>query len=365
MSTKSTTKLTVIKCFTALVLSLVMVISLVAYAAAESQSKVTIIDGDSVIEFETHCTTVEEILSDADITLEAGDKAVLEEKGGINQLTVKRAFPVYITTGTETVMLKMCEGTVAEALSLAEITLGEYDICNMSIDAILTNESYIDIVAVEYVTVSYEETIPFTTKVEYSSSLAKGEQKVTGGVNGVRTVTVKQKIENGVVTGSEVVSTEVTKDPVVKKTVIGTKKKAVQTATKLTSTTASSTTKTLKNTISSLSVPSSLELDANGISTSYTKVMTFEATAYTASSGSKCATGVTPQTGYIAVNPNIIPYGTKMYIVSKDGKYVYGYAIAADTGGFAKKNPYAVDLFFNSNSECKIFGRRDVTIYFL
>lgn len=364
MSTKSTTKLTVIKCLTALVLSLVMVTSLVAYAAAESQSKVTIIDGENVIQVETHCTTTEEILSDAGIVLEAGDKAILEEKDGISQLTVDRAFPVYITTGTETVMLKMCKGTVAEALSLAEITLGEHDICNMSTDTVLTGESYIDIVVVEYVTVSYEETIPFTTKVEYSSSLAKGEQKVTGGVNGVRTVTVKQRIENGVITGNEVVATDVIKQPVVKKTIIGTKKKAVPASTKA-APTEKPTVTALKNTISSLAVPSSLQLDANGIPTSYTKVMTFEATAYTASSGSKCATGVAPQTGYIAVNPNIIPYGTKMYIVSKDGKYVYGYAIAADTGGFAKKNPYAVDLFFNSKGECKSFGRRDVTIYFL
>lgn len=359
----STTKINVVKCLAALILSLVMATMLVAYAAAESSMRVTIVDGDTTTKITTHCTTAEEILQDAGLPLEAGDQAELTVKDGKAELNVTRAFPVFITTGNDTVMLKMCEGTVAEALQKAEITLGKYDICNLEQDHLLTKESYIDIVAVEYVTVSYEETIPYTTKVTYSSSLAKGEKKVSGGVNGVRAVTVKQRIENGVIVGSEVVSTSVTREAVAKTTVIGTKKKA--TATKKVSSTATGKTKTLKNTISTLAVPSSLELDKNGIPTSYKKVMTFNATAYTDSSGNKCASGVTPQTGYIAVNPNIIPYGTKMYIVSKDGKYVYGYAIAADTGGFAKKNPYAVDLFFNTKSECRSFGRRDVVIYFL
>ena len=36
--------------------------------------------------------------------------------------------------------------------------------------------------------------------------------------------------------------------------------------------------------------------------------------------------------GVIAVDPTVIPYGTKMYIESADGKYIYGYAIAGDCG---------------------------------
>jgi 3D (Asp-Asp-Asp) domain-containing protein len=54
-----------------------------------------------------------------------------------------------------------------------------------------------------------------------------------------------------------------------------------------------------------------------------------------------------------------------MYIVSADGKYTYGYAIAADTGGFAKRNPYMVDLYFNTESACINFGIRNVKIYVL
>ncbi len=344
----------VLKCLTALILSLVTVTFLVAYAVEESSMKVTILNGDETIHINTHGKTAKEILQDADISLATGSKADLTVKDGIALLTVQQAFPVFITIGQETVSVRMCEGTVADALQKAGITLGQHDICNKKADDVLTEESYIDIVKVDYVTTSYEETIPYTTKVNYSTTMKKGTEKVTGGINGVRTVTVKKRMENGVVVDREVVSTNVTKAAVAKTKVIGLRDTAIPVKSSA-----------MKNTISSLSVPKTLKLNEKGIPTSYKKVMTFEATAYTDSSGNRCSTGVKPQTGYIAVNPNIIPYGTKMFIVSKDGRYVYGYAIAADTGGFAKKNPYNVDLFFDTEKECRNFGRRDVMIYFL
>lgn len=116
--------------------------------------------------------------------------------------------------------------------------------------------------------------------------------------------------------------------------------------------------------ISTLTPDIDIELDENGIPVNYKKATRVQATAYTYT-GNRCATGVKPQPGYIAVNPKVIPYGTKMYIVSADGKYVYGYAIAADTGGFIKSRPTNVDLFLETQAACKYFGRRDIIIYFL
>lgn len=121
---------------------------------------------------------------------------------------------------------------------------------------------------------------------------------------------------------------------------------------------------TADKTISTLTPNFNLELDENGIPKKYKSAKRVQATAYTYT-GRPCATGVYPQPGYIAVNPKVIPYGTKMYIVSADGKYVYGYAIAVDTGGFAKSRPTNVDLFMTTRSACRTFGRRDVIIYFL
>ncbi|MBE6761150.1 MAG: hypothetical protein E7551_02575 [Ruminococcaceae bacterium] len=360
----STIKLMVVKCVTALLISTVMASSLVAFAAANPHT-VTIIDGEKQIELDTYCTTAEEILDDAKINLTVGDKAVLNTNAsGASVLTISRSFPVYITVGNDTKMVSFSGGTVAEALEKANVTLSENSVCNLKLDTVLSKETYIDIVDVKYVTESYEETIPFTAKVEYSSSLEKGKQKVTGGVNGSRTVTVKKTYKNGVVTDTETLSTTVTKAAVDKVTVIGTKVTKKQNTNK---NQASGDTIPYSsiNTISSLKAPASLTLTKSGIPTSYKKKVTVEATAYTDHSGTRCASGVLPQTGYIAVNPKVIPYGTKMFIVSKDGKYVYGYAIAADTGGFIRKRPNNVDLFFNTKSECRQFGRRDVVIYFL
>lgn len=75
------------------------------------------------------------------------------------------------------------------------------------------------------------------------------------------------------------------------------------------------------------------------------------------------ATGTVARYGAIAVDPSVIPYGTRMYIVSDDGQYIYGYATAEDCGGGIKGN--RIDLYFNTVSECWVFGRRSCTVYIL
>ena len=349
----SNIKLMIARCVTALVISVVMASGLVAFAAANPNT-VTVIDGEKTIKVNTHRTTAEEILNDANLTLSEGDTANLTvKKDGSYELNISRAFPVYITVGDETVMIKKCEGTVADALTEANVILHENSVCNPKPETVLTGETYIDVVDVKYITESYDEKIPFTAKVEYSKDIKKGEKKITEGKNGVRTVTVKKTYENGELVSTETLSSVVTKKPVDRVTVIGTK------------TNEPAKPYSSVKTISTLKAPSSLTLDTKGVPTSYKKKVTVEATAYTDHSGARCSTGVLPQTGYIAVNPKVIPYGTKMYIVSADGKYVYGYAIAADTGGFIRRRPTNVDLFFNTSSECRNFGRRDVVIYFI
>lgn len=97
------------------------------------------------------------------------------------------------------------------------------------------------------------------------------------------------------------------------------------------------------------------------------RVITCEATAYT-SAADECgksdgitASGMMFEVGVVAVDRSQIPLGTKLYIESLDGKYVYGYCIAADTGGAIKGNK--VDLAMNTKSECFQFGRRNVRVY--
>ena len=61
--------------------------------------------------------------------------------------------------------------------------------------------------------------------------------------------------------------------------------------------------------------------------------------------------------------PSVIPLGSELFIIASDGSVVYGYATAEDTGGNIKG--HTVDLFYNNNSLCRSFGRRNVTIYVL
>lgn len=103
---------------------------------------------------------------------------------------------------------------------------------------------------------------------------------------------------------------------------------------------------------------------ASGDVLTYSRKLSVEATAYSCE-GYKgtTATGTTARYGAIAVDPRVIPYGTRMYIVSDDGAYLYGYATAEDCGGGIKGN--RIDLYFNTVAECWQFGRRQCTVYIL
>ena len=92
----------------------------------------------------------------------------------------------------------------------------------------------------------------------------------------------------------------------------------------------------------------------------YSNVMSMEATAYLPTDGSGAgitATGIRATYGVVAVDPRVIPLGSKVYIPG------YGVALAADTGGAIKG--YKIDLCMESYAECMQFGRRNVTVYVL
>ena len=107
-----------------------------------------------------------------------------------------------------------------------------------------------------------------------------------------------------------------------------------------------------------------VEVDKNGVPLNYKYTIVGIATAY--SSDPITSTGTKPMQGTVAVDPREIPYGTRMYITSADGKYVYGYAVAEDTGGFIYyPHGATVDLFMYSESDCDQWGWRMAKIYVL
>lgn len=289
--------------------------------------------------------------------LASDDYEIISMKNGKNRaaVNIEYYFPVYITTGSKTVKFMTVSGTVSKILESAGYKVDAYDLIEPAADTKITETAYIDYTDIDYVSGSYTEKIPSPVEIVYSSDRSSGTQSIQKGTDGVRQVSYTEKWVNGVSAGKTINNVQVLSAAVSTKKIIGTKPTATGNAV---------ITSSQIRTVSTLAPSAPIELDANGVPVNYKSHMTVQATAYTYT-GHNCATGVAPQPGYIAVNPKIIPYGTRMFIKSSDGRYIYGYAVAADTGGFAKKRPTNVDLFFPTLSDCKSFGRRNVEIYIL
>jgi 3D (Asp-Asp-Asp) domain-containing protein len=92
----------------------------------------------------------------------------------------------------------------------------------------------------------------------------------------------------------------------------------------------------------------------------YSRQLTMYATAYTAhdaGNSSYTSRGHELRKGLVAVDPRVIPLGTRLFITG------YGFAIADDIGGAIKGNK--IDLAFESRAEALQFGVQRVTVYIL
>lgn len=206
-------------------------------------------------------------------------------------------------------------------------------------DSNIEDADSITIKRVTYRNETETQSVDFETVKKNSKDVDLGKTKVqTEGKQGEALVTKKCKYVDGKKVSSKTVDTKITKEPVDKVVLMGTKG-------------------------SNVSNPVGTFTDMNGNTVAYSSVVTGSGTAYTAPAGSLTATGVTAYHGGVAVNPNIIPYGSKLYIVSTDGSFVYGYATAVDTGGALMSGTAIVDCFYNTYDECVSFGRRNVNVY--
>ena len=107
-----------------------------------------------------------------------------------------------------------------------------------------------------------------------------------------------------------------------------------------------------------IATPCSAHEAAANYDIAYTLEM--EATAYLPTDGGGdgvTATGIPAQWGIVAVDPDVIPLGTRLYIPG------YGEALAADTGGAIEGSK--IDLCMESYDERMDFGRRTITVHVL
>ena len=101
----------------------------------------------------------------------------------------------------------------------------------------------------------------------------------------------------------------------------------------------------------------------------YSRMLSVRATAYESTFGSRngkpgiTASGLPLQVGMIAVDPKVIPLGTRCYIEDPNGVYNFGYVLAADTGGGIKGNK--IDVCVPTYNDAIQFGVRQLNIYIL
>ncbi len=314
------------------VVCVVLVLSMLMSVITVSIHQVDVIeDGEKINSFHAILTDEQSILEKAEITLSEGDEMTINEDGGVVTVQIARAFPVYIHADGETAMVMLAKGTVADALEKAELTCGEEDLLSVDLAAALESGMEITLDRVKSEKAEKTVSIDFETKKVETKDLYVGETKVQQkGEKGEKKLTYSVTYTNGKETDRKLVSEEIVKEPVEKIVLVGTK-------------------------------PHGTFLQSSSAPKTYKKVMTMNCTAYSA--GGSTATGRPAKWGVIAVDPKVIPLGTKVYVETTDGKFIYGTAIAADTGGAIKGN--IIDICVNTRKEAYAFGRRTVNVYIL
>lgn len=232
--------------------------------------------------------------------------------------------------------------TVEELLDSLKIKVDEDDIVIPDLKEELKDEGKISIIKIDVKLEEKEVEVPFKTIKKKNKNLDQKQSKVlVKGVNGKNKVLAKNYYANGVKIKEEIIHV-----------------------------------KTITNAVNQIFEEGTKDVFTNSRGSFRSKkAIKMMATAYEAgprSTGKRpgdkgygiTASGARAKRGTVAVDPRVIPLGTKLYVKSlTKGVPDYGFAIAQDTGGAIKGN--RIDLFMNTVWECMQFGRRPVMVYVL
>lgn len=307
-----------------------------AYDSTEEEQKVpkkiniTENNGEKIF-FETEAETVSEFLKEQNITLneeESINKSLNATLESGDILNITRPISVVVNLDGVPRMITTNETTVGSMLAnLSDIKNITYILENVEESAPLSNNMAVNLIStVERISKSVEE-IPFETVIKESENLAYGTEKVVQqGSAGELEITTKEVFQ-----GDKIISTEEMDRKVMKEAVNTIVEKG--------------TAKAVTTSVGSLNYSRALNVTATGY------------TPFDAGCTGITATGIPAKRGIIAVDTNVIPMGSRIYIPG------YGEGIAADRGGAIKGNK--IDLCYETKQEAYNWGRRNVTIYIL
>lgn len=313
--------------------------------SAYLRDSVYITDEGQTKEIKTNESDVYSILRTEDYELGANDRvSYTKDANNSGHITIYRAFEVNVTADGETQSYATIGGDVSDALKALDVDLDDDDVIDYEYADELFPDMEITVTRISYVDWQDEIDIPYDIEyVDNSNHTIGYENVLVYGETGVRTIYYRDSFIDGEFTDTVELDEEVTKEPVTMVVERGT-----------------ATAHPYAETYS----PSDIPLE-NGIPTSYTRVLSGRSTAYTAYEGAGTASGRRAGVGKVAVNPNVIPYGSELYIVSQDGSRVYGYAIAADTGSALLNGHALVDLYMDTYEDCCNWGAVYVDVYVL
>ena len=330
------------------VLVIPMVLLLLLSQTALAQNTYVITDGDRVVVHTSTATDPAEVLTEAGLAL--GEDDTYTTQPGIvgAEITIQRSQLVTVNNRGEIFEVSSTEETVEQLLRQLSIPVED-----MTVSVPLDAEPYdgMQIVVSQTVcaTETYTACIPYETTYCADASLPSGtEVLITEGTDGQALCTADVVYVEGQEVSRTVREQTVVTQPVNAVVAVGTASEP-------------------------LSVEQQQPIITDGMIILPTgEVLTYYgthkvlATAYThtdAGCDFITATGTIVRVGTVAVDPRLIPYGTRMFIVSDDGEYIYGIATAEDCGGGIKGD--RIDLYYPTYNECMEFGRRPCTIYFL
>jgi uncharacterized protein YabE (DUF348 family) len=316
----------------------VMSIALASGIFASNINTVTICYNGTLIDVTTTGRTVKEALSVAGINLTEDDYInhdIDTSLSGVDFIEIETPITLTVNVEGREVMIKSRQSTVSEVLEQNDIELTARDlVIGAELDEITENGMNLSIVRIQEEYDIENITIEYETEYVPSNYLLKGQTKVlTPGREGVRTLVYRVIKEENVEISRTLVSDKITVNPIKEIIAYG----------------------TIANFVNS-----------RGQTVSYTQAYEMTATAYTACEKWGYAVhmpGKRARVGVVAVDPTVIPLGTKLYVEGMYGAWDYGFCVAWDTGGAIKG--HKIDLFMDTEEECFRWGIKKVKVYVL
>lgn len=304
-------------------------------------------DGQQVTVHTTFATDPITVLNEAGVALDRHDLYTVSDSGKISEITIQRGQRLYIDLLGNTHEVIAYNESVAQLLARLNIQVPQDALISAPMNAVAADGMIIRIYTTGLGSDTYTSEIPFETVYQETTYLPAGKEVIlTKGVNGTKLCIDELELINGKEVYRTRYSEEMTQAPVTQIVAVGIGDGKPKTGAPL--------------------IGDGVIITPEGKVLNFGSVGVFEGTAYMTMppyTYDTTATGTKVHVGSIAVDPTVIPYGTKMYIVSCDGKIVYGEGTAEDCGPAIKND--RIDVFYHTFAECSIFARRDCYVYFL